>query len=71
MYRRRQLSGSWALLMSSDQRSAQPHPLPPTERRPGALRGKIWMAPDFDVLPSSLLAAMEGEADGADPGDAQ
>ena len=29
-------------------------------RRPGALRGKIRMAPDFDRLPSDVLAAMEG-----------
>jgi hypothetical protein len=29
------------------------------------------MAPDFDVLPPSLLAAMEGEADGTDPVDSQ
>ncbi len=30
-------------------------------RRPGALRGKICMAPDFDMLSADLLAAMEGE----------
>jgi hypothetical protein len=30
-------------------------------RQPGALRGKIWIAPDFDALPSDMLAAMEGE----------
>ena len=24
------------------------------ERRPGALRGKIWVAPDFDELPPEL-----------------
>ncbi len=29
-------------------------------RQPGALRGKIHMAPDFDTLPPELLAAMEG-----------
>jgi antitoxin (DNA-binding transcriptional repressor) of toxin-antitoxin stability system len=29
-------------------------------REPGALRGKIWMAPDFDTLPPDILAAMEG-----------
>lgn len=32
-----------------------------TSRRPGVLRGKIRMAPDFDALPPDLLAAMEGE----------
>ena len=30
-----------------------------SRRRPGALRGKISMAPDFDVLPADILAAME------------
>ena len=32
-------------------------------RRPGALRGKIRMAPDFDELPPEVLAAMEGEGE--------
>lgn len=37
-------------------------PPPPSRlRRPGTLRGQIEMAPDFDVLPPELLAAMEGE----------
>jgi len=31
------------------------------QRVPGALRGKIRMAPDFDTIPADLLAAMEGE----------
>lgn len=29
-------------------------------RRPGALRGRIVLAPDFDTLPADVLAAMEG-----------
>ncbi len=29
-------------------------------RRPGALRGNIRIAPDFDHLPADVLAAMEG-----------
>ena len=28
-------------------------------RQPGALKGKIWMADDFDELPDDVLAAME------------
>ena len=32
-----------------------------TPRKPGALRGKIRMADDFDLLPANLLAAMEGD----------
>jgi len=31
-------------------------------RQPGALRGKIRIAPDFDTLPEEVLATMEGEA---------
>ena len=39
---------------------------PPAEavrsnRTPGALRGRIRMAPDFDTLPPDVLAAMHGE----------
>ena len=30
-------------------------------RQPGALRGKIRMAADFDTLPDDVLAAMEGD----------
>ena len=37
-------------------RSVQPR------RQPGALRGKIHMAADFDALPPDVLAAMENEA---------
>jgi hypothetical protein len=29
-------------------------------RKPGALRGQIWMADDFDALPEDVLASMEG-----------
>ena len=32
-----------------------------SRRRPGSLRGQIWMTPDFDVLPTDILATMEGE----------
>jgi prevent-host-death family protein len=39
-------------------------PQPPARprRQPGALRGKIHMMPDFDTLPSEILAAMEGDS---------
>jgi len=40
-----------------------PQPPTPSRRQPGALRGKIRMAPDFDTLPDDLLSIMEnGEA---------
>jgi antitoxin (DNA-binding transcriptional repressor) of toxin-antitoxin stability system len=52
------------LIMSRDQVLAEVGPPPQaarSRRRPGALRGKIRMAPDFDALPSEMLATMEGE----------
>ena len=35
----------------------------PARRQPGRLRGKIWMAPDFDEWPPGLLDIMEGKDD--------
>lgn len=61
---RRARQGGTFLVMSRDQVLAELRPPPPAERarrRPGALRGKIRLAPDFDVLPPDILAAMEGE----------
>lgn len=55
--------GSSFLVMSHDQVLAEVRPPPSSERprrQPGALRGKIRMAPDFDALPADVLAAMEG-----------
>jgi antitoxin (DNA-binding transcriptional repressor) of toxin-antitoxin stability system len=52
------------LIMSRDQVLAEVGPPSHTarpHRQPGALRGKIRIAPDFDALPSDTLAAMEGE----------
>ena len=56
--------GSSFLVMSHDQVLAEIRPPSKVERphrRPGALRGKIRMASDFDTLPLDVLAAMEGE----------
>ena len=33
------------------------------ERRPGALEGQIWMAPDFDETPIEVISAFEGEGE--------
>jgi prevent-host-death family protein len=34
------------------------------DRRPGQLKGKIWIGPDFDdPLPEDILAAFRGERD--------
>jgi antitoxin (DNA-binding transcriptional repressor) of toxin-antitoxin stability system len=57
-------NGRTFLVTSHDQVLAEIRPPSKPEqprRQPGALRGKIRMAPDFDTLPSDVLAAMEGE----------
>jgi len=56
--------GGSFLIMSHDEVLAELRPPPRADRparRPGSLRGKIRMTPDFDTLPSDILAAMEGE----------
>lgn len=58
--------GQSFLVTSRDQVVAELRPPPQAERprrRPGALRGRIRMAPDFDALPPDVLAAMEGEGE--------
>ncbi len=58
--------GSSFLITSHYLVLAVDRPPPPADRkrrRPGALRGKIWMAPDFDTLPPDILAAIEGRAE--------
>jgi antitoxin (DNA-binding transcriptional repressor) of toxin-antitoxin stability system len=60
------LGGSF-LITSHDRVLAELRPPPVTarpRRRPGALRGRIRMAPDFDTLPPDVLAAMEGGEEG-------
>ena len=56
--------GTSFLVMSHDEVVAEVRPpseLARPRRRPGALRGKIRVAPDFDSTPADLIAAMEGE----------
>jgi antitoxin (DNA-binding transcriptional repressor) of toxin-antitoxin stability system len=63
-YLRRVRQGRSFLVTSHDQVLAELRPPPSAERprrKPGAMRGRIWMAPDFDTLPPDVLAAMEGE----------
>lgn len=56
--------GSSFLVTSRDEVLAEIHPPSKADRprrRPGALRGKIRMASDFDTLPPDVLAALEGD----------
>jgi len=51
------------LVTSHDQVLAEVRPPPKAglpRRKPGALRGRIKIAPDFDTLPPDVLTAMEG-----------
>jgi antitoxin (DNA-binding transcriptional repressor) of toxin-antitoxin stability system len=54
--------GASFLITSHDEVVAELRPpsAPRRERQPGALRGKIFMAPGFDDLPADGLEAMEG-----------
>ena len=58
---RRARDGQAFLVTSHDEVLAELRPPPPPRgrRRPGTLRGQIWMAPDFDELPDDILDAME------------
>ncbi len=62
-FMRKVQAGQSFLVTSHDEVVAEVRPPPAArmaQRRPGALRGKIHMAPDFDVLPDDVVAAMEG-----------
>lgn len=63
-YLRQAREGESFLVTSNGEVLAEIRP-PPTslrpQRRPGALRGRFTMAPDFDALPADVLAAMEGD----------
>ena len=54
--------GASVLVTSRDEVIAEIRPPSPRlrpARQPGALRGQIHMAEDFDTLPEDMLAAME------------
>jgi antitoxin (DNA-binding transcriptional repressor) of toxin-antitoxin stability system len=62
-YLREARQGASFLITSHDEVVAEIHPPSVSQRsprKPGALRGKIWMASDFDTLPADILEAMEG-----------
>lgn len=61
-YLREARQGTAVLITSHDAVIAEIHPPSPAlrpARQPGALKGQIWMADDFDILSADLLAAME------------
>ena len=63
-YLRQVQQGASFLITSHGEVVAELHPPAAAQRPrrvPGALRGKIQMAADFDVLPDDVMAAMEGE----------
>ncbi|MDB5403363.1 MAG: hypothetical protein JWQ55_5381 [Rhodopila sp.] len=64
-YLRQARQGTAFLITSHDEVVAEIRPpsvASRPRRQPGALRGKIRMASDFDSLPADVLAAMEGTA---------
>lgn len=63
-YLRQARDGETFLVTSNGEVLAEIRPPPASARpprRPGALRGQIVLARDFDSLPVDVLAAMEGE----------
>ncbi len=56
--------GASFLITSYDKVVAElhpPSPPKPRERLIGAMRGQIWMAPDFDTWPDDILDLTEGK----------
>jgi prevent-host-death family protein len=61
---RRARSGEVIVLTSHNREVAEIRPATPwsetKRRRPGALKGRIKIAPDFDTLPDEMIEAFEG-----------
>ena len=63
-YLRRASEGASIIVTSRDKVIAELRAPPLAERpnrMPGAMKGRIWMADDFDELPADILASMTGE----------
>lgn len=61
-YLRQARQGASILVMSHDEIVAEivpPSRIDRPRRHVGALKGRIKMAPDFDILPDDILAAIE------------
>ena len=59
----RALAGEEVIMSKAGKAVAKMVPYEATKRprRLGVLKGKIWIAPDFDELPEDLAAAFRGE----------
>lgn len=65
-YLRQARQGTTFLVTSHGEVVAELRPPPVSERprrQPGTLKGKIWIADDFDETPTWLIDAMEGKAE--------
>jgi prevent-host-death family protein len=57
-------AGEEIVIARSGKAIAKLVPLKRTRRRPGSLKGKVRIQPDFDApLPESIAAAFRGESD--------
>ncbi len=55
--------GAEFVVISRGRQVARISPAPkPARRQLGLMKGRIWMAPDFDETPADIIAAMEGES---------
>jgi antitoxin (DNA-binding transcriptional repressor) of toxin-antitoxin stability system len=53
--------GETAVITRGGREVARPGPpLRREQRRPGRMKGRMWVAPDWDETPADLIAAMEG-----------
>jgi prevent-host-death family protein len=61
---RRAHNGEIIVLTSHNKAVAELHSATPTKqqarRKPGVLKGRIKVAPDFDTLPDEMIKAFEG-----------
>ena len=48
-------------LVPYEEPAAPEPPAPGTPRKPGSLKGRIWIAPDFDETDEEIIAAFEGK----------
>ncbi len=57
-------SGTELLLVSRNRAVARVVPaVPVTRRQFGLMKGRIWVAPDFDETPADIIDTMEGGAE--------